>query len=248
MSQEDFGSVIQKMLPDISNLNVDLAKLDEKFFIDPETCDQESKRDNPGSFLKTTKSREGRSTQVYNKKTYARLVAGCLVFNPGFNKVLMISSSKHKDKWIFPKGGIEFDEKDDFRKTARRETWEEAGVTGEIVRRLPTVEDHRFMKSKAVNKTFKGVDLTVDGDRIPRSEFHFYEMKVLELSQVWPEHEKRQRKWCTYEEAKHELIRAKRPELLEALNTSKIAKNCTETKLDQHSSKFLDAEPLKDDY
>ncbi len=236
------------MLPDIADLNVDLEKLDRKYFVDPEICDEESKRDNPASFLKTTKSREGRSTQVYNKKTYARLVAGCLVFNQTFEKVLMISSSKHKDKWIFPKGGIEYDEKNDFRKTARRETWEEAGVTGQIIKRLPTVEDHRFMKSKAVNKTFKGVDLTVDGDKIPRSEFHFYEMQVLELSQVWPECKKRQRKWCTYEEAKHELIRAKRPELLEALNFSKIAKNCAETKLDKHSSKILDAEPLKDDY
>ncbi|VEU21916.1 DEKNAAC102901 [Brettanomyces naardenensis] len=235
-------------MTEVANLNVDLEKVDGKYFIDPSECDQVEKKDNQLQFKKTTESREGRSTQVYNKKTYARLVAGCLALNDQYDKVLMISSSKHKDKWIFPKGGIEFDEIEDFRQTARRETWEEAGVTGKIIRSLPVVEDHRFLKKKKVDKHFKGIDLTVDGDHIPRSEFYFYEMLVTELSQEWPEMHRRQRKWCTYEEAKHELIRAERPELLSALNESRIAKDVREVRLDEHSSKILDARPEEDDY
>ncbi|QPG77165.1 hypothetical protein FOA43_004571 [Brettanomyces nanus] len=235
-------------MSDISDLNVDLNKLDNKYFVDPEKCTQGEKPDNPSSFTKTAKAREGRSTQVYNKRTYARLVAGCLAFDDQFGKVLMISSSKHKDKWIFPKGGIEYDEMADFRQTARRETWEEAGVLGRISRKLPVVEDHRFLQKKKVDKQFRGVDLTMDGSRIPRSEFHFYEMQVTELSQDWPEMHKRHRKWCTYGEAKHELIRADRPELLSALKDSRIIKDCTSVKIDEHSNTILDAKPDKDDY
>lgn len=236
-------------MPDIADLNVDLQKVASMYFIDPEECDKSGlSRDDPNSFKRTSKSREGRAHQVYNKRTYARLVSGCLVLNDSFDKVLMVSSSKHRNRWIFPKGGIEYDEKDDFRETARRETWEEAGVTGTIVKKLPTVEDHRFLKRKKVDKKFQGVDLTIDGDRIPRSEFHFFEMKIIQLWPDWPEKGKRSRKWCTYDEAKHELISAERPELLDALNHSRIKKNCSETKLDEHSYHIFDAKPNEDGY
>ena len=36
---------------------------------------------------------------------------------------------------------------------------------------------------------------------------------------------KRQRRWCTYSEAKHELIKLKRPELVDALDLSSIIKD-----------------------
>lgn len=78
----------------------------------------------------------GRSEQVYNKSTFARLVGGGVVLNKSHDKVLMISSTKHSDKWVLPKGGIEFDEANNFSLSALRETWEEAGVIGRILKKL----------------------------------------------------------------------------------------------------------------
>lgn len=207
---------------DVKALNVDLTQVAGKYFVDVNIVDRELTRDDPSQFAKTAQSREGRSTQIYNKATFARIVAGCIVLSADFDRVLMISSSKHKNRWIFPKGGVEYDEVEDFRKTARRETWEEAGTVVKILRKLPVMEDHRFLKQSKVDKHFKGVDLTVDGDRIPRSEFHFFEAQVLEASNEWPEADRRQRKWCTYSEAKHELVKSDRPELVDALNESRI--------------------------
>lgn len=224
----------------------DPSKLSSKYLVDPSEVYQD---DSDYDFEKTKVERTGRSEQVYNKFNYARIVAGCLVLNETHDKVMMISSSKHKDRWIFPKGGVELDEATNFKTTARRETWEEAGVIGKPhLRRLPAVEDHRFMKINDAKYVSEKIDLNIEGVKIPRSEFHFYEMQVSELCQEWPESNKRKRKWCTYEEAKHELHKSNRPELLKALNNSIIAKDCVKIKLDDHSNKLLDAQPETDDY
>lgn len=172
-------------------------------------------------FVKTDSAREGRLNQVYSKTTGARVVAGCIPLNNDKTKLIMITSSKHKDRWIIPKGGVETDEADDFSKTALRETWEEAGAIGAISHKLKVIEDHRFVNSR--NKS--QVDLTIDGEEIPKSEFHLFEMIVEELSTEWPESHKRERRWCTYSEAKHELLKSDRPELLEALGLSSIIKD-----------------------
>ncbi|GME95190.1 unnamed protein product [[Candida] boidinii] len=173
------------------------------------------------TFVKTAKARKGRSNQVYSKESGARIVAGCIPLDESRTKIIMISSSKHKNRWILPKGGVENDEVENFAITAKRETWEEAGVTGIITKKLKVVQDHRFTKHKELTK----IDLKIDGDLIPRTEFHFYEMEVDELSTVWPESNRRQRKWCSYSEAKHELIKSKRFELVDALNESSIVKD-----------------------
>ncbi|ODV88040.1 hypothetical protein CANARDRAFT_173903 [[Candida] arabinofermentans NRRL YB-2248] len=227
---------------------MDLLPTEDKYFVDLESCNNDDSLDDELHFLKTKTAREGREIQVYNSKTYARLVSGCVVLNSTHDKLLMISSSKHIDNWVIPKGGIEYDEVGNFKLTARRETWEEAGVLGKILKKLPVVEDHRFLKSDNVDKTFKNIDLHINGSKIPRSEFHFYEMELTELCNEWPEGNKRKRKWCTYEEAKHELIKSNRPELIEALNDSRIAKDCVKIKLDEHSNQLLDAQPETDDY
>lgn len=169
---------------------------------------------------------------MYNIKNNARLVAGGIVLDKEMDKVLMISSSKHKNRWIIPKGGVEFDEKENFAITALRETWEEAGVVGEITKKLPVIEDSRNMLKNPESY-----------EKIPLCEFHFYQMKLIELDTDWPEKDNRLRRWCTYNEAKHELLKSKRPELLSALNDSDILKDDIEIlEYDQHSNILLDSQ------
>lgn len=171
-------------------------------------------------------ARVGRKNQVYSKETGARVVAGCVCLNDKKDEVLMISSSAHKDKWILPKGGVESDEPN-YETTAQRETWEEAGCTGTIVRSLGVVQDMR--PPKEWNTNFQEEVEASNGDNNqeiiahpPRSEFHFFELQVDQIFDEFPESHKRQRKYFSYAEAKRELLRSKRPELLEALDRSSI--------------------------
>lgn len=164
-------------------------------------------------FERTATAREGRDNQMY-AASGARMVAGCIVLNPERTKVVMVLLLGLRNKWVVPKGGIELDELEDYSNTALRETWEEAGVTGVIVKLLGTVEDKRPPKDWGKNNE--------SGVPIPRTEFHFYELEATELATEWPESHMRDRRWCTYAEARAELERSKRPELLEALERSAI--------------------------
>ncbi|SCU80785.1 LADA_0B09516g1_1 [Lachancea dasiensis] len=176
-------------------------------------------------FDKCDTARVGRKNQVYSTITGARLVAGCVCLDDSKKHVLLIQSSAHKKKWVLPKGGVESDEPD-YKTTAMRETWEEAGALGTIVQALGPIEDMR--PPKDWNKDIKGFEEAPEDVQVskhpPRSEFHFYEMKVESLADVYPEVKKRTRKWFTYREAKEQLLIAKRPELVEALGRSGIQK------------------------
>ncbi|KAM3122641.1 hypothetical protein CJJ07_003067 [Candidozyma auris] len=179
---------------------------------------------NPNLPVRAAESRVGRENQRYNPENGARMVAGCICLEQSKQKVIMISSSAHKGQWVFPKGGIELDEGDDFVVSAVRETWEEAGCEGRIVKKLPVVYDIRGSKAPVLKP---GEDF--DPHKvIPKSEFHFYEMSVESLSKEWPEAHKRERRWCTYSEAKHELLKGKRAELVSALDASSIIKDSAE--------------------
>ena len=172
---------------------------------------------NPNLPVKSQTAREGRENQRYNSETGARIVAGCMCLNETKDKIIMISSSKHKNRWIVPKGGNELDESE--LETAVRETWEEAGVEGIIIKKLPVVLDSRGSQAPVIKGEFDPDVAT------HKSEFHFFELQVDQLSTSWPEMKKRQRRWCTYSEAKHELLKLKRPELVDALNMSSILKD-----------------------
>lgn len=172
---------------------------------------------NPNLPVKSQTAREGRENQRYNSETGARIVAGCMCLNETKDKIIMISSSKHKNRWIVPKGGNELDESE--LETAVRENWEEAGVEGIIIKKLPVVLDSRGSQAPVIKGEFDPDVAT------PKSEFHFFELQVDQLSTSWPEMKKRQRRWCTYSEAKHELLKLKRPELVDALNMSSILKD-----------------------
>lgn len=168
---------------------------------------------------KPSEARVGRDLQRYNEETGARMVAGCICLNESKDKLVMILSSSHEGRWVLPKGGIELDETDDFAVTAARETWEEAGVEGKITKKLPIVLDSRGKKAPVIKGEFDPHVM------VPKTEFHFYEMIVDNLGTKWPESHKRDRRWCTYSEAKHELTKSKRPELIEALNFTSIIRD-----------------------
>lgn len=178
---------------------------------------------NENRSARPTESRVGRSHQRYNPVSGARMVAGCICLDETKDKVVMILSSAHKGKWVLPKGGIETDEGDDYSVSAVRETWEEAGCEGRIVAKLPVVYDMRGPKAPVLSREERRQEFD-PAKVVPRLEFHFYEMLVTNMSSTWPEPE-RERRWCTYAEAKHELEKAKRPELVAALESLSIVKN-----------------------
>ncbi|CDO96296.1 unnamed protein product [Kluyveromyces dobzhanskii CBS 2104] len=175
-------------------------------------------------FVKANTARVGRENQLYSSVTGARLVAGCVILDETRERVLMVQSTAHKKRWVLPKGGIENDEPD-FESAARRETWEEAGATGDIVKELGAIEDMRPPKDldRHTEMSFKSLDDTVY-KWPPRSEFHFFEMVNAKLETDYPEVKTRNRQWFSYQEAKENLVHSKRPELLEALNRSSIIK------------------------
>ncbi|CAO3640605.1 unnamed protein product [Mucor hiemalis] len=133
--------------------------------------------------------RTGRQNQVYDRHIrqcapllhqLKLLIAGCIAIDPKTNKVLVISSSKHENVWVLPKGGWEDDETKE--EAAARETYEEGGVKGKI---------------RGLVGSF--IDYNSYGE--PKGNVWFYEMEVLQIFERWPEEDFRQRKWCTFDEA-----------------------------------------------
>ena len=103
-------------------------------------------------------------------------------------EVLMITSrnSKSHESLIFPKGGWEEDETSE--NAAIRETWEEAGVVGEIERQLGSFS---FQSKRAKTKGY------ADGACV----CWVYVMKVLKVKDDWPEMGNRVRRWLSFDEA-----------------------------------------------
>ncbi|VVT56288.1 uncharacterized protein SAPINGB_P004934 [Magnusiomyces paraingens] len=168
------------------------------------------------NFKKTTTAREGRENQVYSEKG-ARVVAGTVIVDSANKKVLLVSSTSHRDKFILPKGGVEKDEINDYAATALRETWEEAGVTGTLGIKLgppilKLITHPKILAELPEPKAF------------PYTEFHFYELEFGKLEPVWPEGDKRDRVWADPEEAVRLLTKSDRPEMVEALERSSLFK------------------------
>ncbi|ODV90091.1 hypothetical protein CANCADRAFT_25156 [Tortispora caseinolytica NRRL Y-17796] len=140
-------------------------------------------------------ARTGRAKQVYTADG-ERIVGGTIPIDDK-GRILLISSSSHKDRWVLPKGGHECDET--IEETAIRESWEEAGVTGQIIKELPVTKKAH---SKFVAKTI--------GTQALVSELHFFVFKVISIDDKWPE-SNRKRKWVKAKEAIKLL--SSRPEL-----------------------------------
>lgn len=103
-----------------------------------------------------------------------------------------------------PKGGWESDES--CQEAAKREAWEEAGVSVRIDIDLGVIEEKRPPKMSK-----------------DQSEYNFFQGIVLEQSDEWPERHKRERQWFTFTKAWEAL--STRPELQEALDRSKIKRS-----------------------
>jgi diphosphoinositol-polyphosphate diphosphatase len=121
----------------------------------------------------------------------------------------MIQSSSRKG-WVLPKGGWETDESTQ-QEAACREAWEEAGIECKIERDLGTIDEKR--SESAIKKS---------GKEAPRAQYRFYEVKVKQELDNWPEQHKRTRQWMSFRTAQEQL--KDRPELLEALERSSIIK------------------------
>ena len=78
------------------------------------------------------------SERIYDNEGYKMRAACVCVKNEHENEVLLISSSRHKNCWIIPGGGIEIDENPE--DAAEREVYEEAGVKGRLGRLLGIFE------------------------------------------------------------------------------------------------------------
>ena len=90
-----------------------------------------------------------------------------------------------------------------------REAWEEAGIIVKITKDLGKVDEKR-----------KEEQFT---EEAPRAAYHFFEAMVEKMEDEFPEMGKRTRKWMQYADAVKEL--QKRPELLDALERSSIARS-----------------------
>ncbi|XP_068306985.1 nudix hydrolase 17, mitochondrial-like [Pyrus communis] len=132
-------------------------------------------------------SRTGRQFQRYEKG--CRQVVGCIPYRYRKTEksssdeeleVLVISSQKGKGM-LFPKGGWEMDES--IEEAAKRETLEEAGVTGHLETRLGM---WRY-KSKSQGTIHEG---------------YMFPLLVQQQLDLWPEKSSRKREWMTVAEAR----------------------------------------------
>ena len=92
---------------------------------------------------------------------------------------LLLVTSRDTGRWIVPKGWIEDGE--DGAAAAVRETWEEAGLIGEVLPDNP-VGHYRYLKLRPRR-----------GDTI--CDVDVYLLKLIEQRDQWPERDERRRKW-----------------------------------------------------
>lgn len=99
---------------------------------------------------------------------------------PSAVQVMLISSSGGSG-WVFPKGGWELDETAE--SAAMRETVEEGGVRGELD---PIILGRYPYSNRKTSPTRKGCIA------------HMFVMVVKEELSVWPESQRRERRWVRY--------------------------------------------------
>ncbi|XP_071725377.1 nudix hydrolase 4-like [Rutidosis leptorrhynchoides] len=161
-------------------------------------------------------ARTGRLLQRYDKG--CRQVVGCIPYRyrnasqlSSFNgnlieeemEVLLISS-QNGNGMLFPKGGWEINES--MEEAARRETLEEAGVTGNVEDRLGK---WRY-KSKSRPVVHEG---------------YMFSLLVNKQFDLWPEKNNRNRKWASVSEAREVCKQWWMREALDELVRRQIERN-----------------------
>ncbi|GMK55443.1 hypothetical protein CspeluHIS016_0204990 [Cutaneotrichosporon spelunceum] len=118
------------------------------------------------------------------KHTTPRHVAVAVPFCPATGRVLLITSRKHHNYWILPKGGV--DDGETSGQAAAREAHEEAGLPAPR-----TVSDELSVQQP----------LAPPGKRQEIWHAHALEMATEELDASWLEQDERKRQWFTVTEA-----------------------------------------------
>ncbi|WP_417415563.1 NUDIX hydrolase [Hoeflea sp.] len=113
------------------------------------------------------------------KRKPKRQSAAAVFRGTGDQRELLLVTSRDTGRWIVPKGWIEDGE--DGADAALRETWEEAGVIGEVQADGP-VGHYRYIKQRARRR-----DAICDVD--------VYLLMLREEQDQWPEKDQRRRKW-----------------------------------------------------
>jgi len=139
------------------------------------------------------KARAPRGTSREGKKFARRMAVAIPLraiqeeYTIGSIEVLMVTDRSGKG-YVFPKGGVEtFD--GSFKKAATREAMEEAGVLGGLTIKLQSTE---YISNRVKRKGYwKG-----------RCFAKVFVLEVETELDSWPEMERRQRDWCTLEDAK----------------------------------------------
>ena len=139
----------------------------------------------------------------------------------------------------FPKGGVETNELKykkmgktenyedipnvgySFMESALRETWEEAGVKGTISRELGMY--YYYNSSVITDKLHEWVNKKLK--KFPKSIEYYYEMKVEEVCDVWPDGSVRPRKWFGLQECLDELVSNGRYAQFKAVLESSLVKD-----------------------
>ncbi|KAI9027395.1 hypothetical protein CLU79DRAFT_575838 [Phycomyces nitens] len=110
---------------------------------------------------------------------------------------MLISTNKPKKTWVIPKSM--WTEGDDVKDIVKAATWEEAGVVGIVRRRIG-----KFVER--VNNRIKAYHL-------------MYEIESQEVSEIYPQSKKRERRWFTYQEA---MMIVKDKHIRDALRMSSV--------------------------
>ncbi|XP_006346639.1 nudix hydrolase 18, mitochondrial-like [Solanum tuberosum] len=141
-------------------------------------------------------SRTGRDLQRYNRG--CRQVVGCIPYRskkrdpsscvqqgstPIDDLEFLLISSQKNPRMMFPKGGWEIDES--LEEAASRETFEEAGVVGEV-------EVQEYLGTWSFKSKSQGIF----------HEGHMFPLRVTEELDDWPEKSVRRRLWVKFSEAR----------------------------------------------
>jgi 8-oxo-dGTP pyrophosphatase MutT (NUDIX family) len=110
---------------------------------------------------------------------------GAIPFSISNEKLaILFVTSQRRGRWILPKGGLLRNES--HKKGCKREVFEEAGVTGEVLTDFPIT----MPIGKAVGNSIQTVVVT------------YYPMLVKIQLDEWPEQNKRERHWALLKDAK----------------------------------------------